>query len=146
MRIERRGEEEREQKEAAGIERDVGKETESECLVILQFVPKGFVPPPASRSLRKSAHAIASPPPSIAKVKFCTCAKCARAVSALADGPTDGRREVRRVSAPSDSRHALARSLALPPLRVASAVCDCILEFWAGALPRSKEDGGAAAA
>ena len=52
MRIERRGEEEREQKEAAGIERDVGKETESECLVILQFVPKGFVPPPASRSVR----------------------------------------------------------------------------------------------
>ena len=89
MRIERRGEEEREQKEAAGIERDVGKETESECLVILQFVPKGFVPPPAClpfRSLRKSAHAIASPPPSIAKVKFCTCAKCARAESASADG------------------------------------------------------------
>ena len=45
MRIEKRRRAEGKGAEAAGIERDVGKETESECLVILQFVPKGFVPP-----------------------------------------------------------------------------------------------------
>ena len=58
MRFERRGgeEERRSGGEEAGIERDVGKETESECLVILQFVPKGFVRPPAP--VRKSAYAV----------------------------------------------------------------------------------------